>query len=94
MSKSLLSLAEQRHQQNMDSLLAVMHLQLNAECKGTKIRFRWSDHLTNKLHIVSGNVKSVSIRNNDHKLDFLIDFICPENGSTRTVTRTCEELYE
>ena len=89
-------LAEQRYQQNIDSLLAVLHLQLNAECGGTSVKVRWTSPTTKKLYNLTGTVKStvISKLNQTSPLSYLIEITCPESGNSRTVSRTCEELYE
>lgn len=94
MSKSLLALAEQRHQKKMGSLREVMSLQLNAECSGTSAKIRWTNPITKNFFHIEGIVKKVSTNNFDDKLNFLIEFTCPETGSKQVVSRTAEELYE
>lgn len=94
MSKSLLVLAEQRHQQNLDSLEAVLLMQLNAECSGTTVKARWSDPVTKELFYLNGTVKNVAMSHFDRNLSFLIEISHPNSGEKMTIIRSIGELYE
>lgn len=94
MSKSLLLLAEQRHQQNLDSLEAVLLMQLNAECSGTTVKVRWNDPVTKELFYLTGKVKNVAMSHFDRNLSFLIEVCSPNSGEKMTVIRSIGELYE
>ena len=94
MSKSLLVLAEQRHQQNLDSLEAVLLMQLNAECAGTSVNVRWTDPTTKELFYLAGKVKNVSMSHFDRNLSFLIEVVPPTTGKKMTIIRSTGELYD
>jgi len=94
MSKSLLVLAEQRHQQNLDSLEAVLLMQLNAECSGTTVKVRWNDPVTKEFFYLDGTVRNVAMSHFDKDLSFLIEISHPSSGEKMTIIRSIGELYE
>lgn len=94
MSKSLLVLAEQRHQQNMDSLETVILMQLKAECLGMTVNVRWNDPHNKDLFYLEGTVKDVSMGRFDRNLSFVIEITSPTTGNKMIVVRSTGELYE
>lgn len=95
MSRSILSLVEQRYREKITRTLTIIKNELNRETKGVPVRFKWRSPWTDKSYLVEGTVTDASLQT-DNTINFVVQFDNPESedGSKLTATRKVLEFYE
>ena len=95
MSRSILSLAEQRYRNNLERTLLLAKNKLRAEVEGTPVKFRWRSPNTDKNYLVEGVVVDATL-DSDHTCSFTIQFTDPDNPqeNQRMTVRKVSEFYE
>ena len=95
MSRSILSLVEQRYRKDLDRALTLAKNKLRAEVKGVPVKFRWRSPSTDKNYLVEGIVIDATL-DSDHTCTFTIQFTDPDNPqeNKRMTVRKVSEFYE
>ena len=95
MSRSLLSLVEQRYRSEISHSLKVIKNELKKEVSGVPVKFRWRSPHTDKNYLVEGTVIDATL-DVDNTISFTVKFVDPDSsaGGSRMTVRKATEFYE